>query len=288
MIRLIQRSARSTLILSMTLGILTQTGCGPSKADMEAQLAKYSKLASENQADKDELAAKDQELEDYKKRVKILKDELKRMGLNLDTIGADLQKAGTERERLSKNLTNLKLALEEYKARADQLEKIKARFDALQNKLKKLTELGLKVEIRHNRMVIRLPGDVLFASGSIKLREKGREVVLAVADVIRKDDQLSTRYFQVAGHTDSQPVRGGKWGDNWGLSAIRAREVLLILTAKAGEKGGGLKAGLLHVAGYGAIDPVANNDEKDGREQNRRVELVLLPNVEEMLDLKNL
>jgi len=255
---------------------------------MEAQLAKYSKLASENQADKDELAAKDQELEDYKKRVKILKDELKRMGLNLDTIGADLQKAGTERERLSKNLTNLKLALEEYKARADQLEKIKARFDALQNKLKKLTELGLKVEIRHNRMVIRLPGDVLFASGSIKLREKGREVVLAVADVIRKDDQLSTRYFQVAGHTDSQPVRGGKWGDNWGLSAIRAREVLLILTAKAGEKGGGLKAGLLHVAGYGAIDPVANNDEKDGREQNRRVELVLLPNVEEMLDLKNL
>ncbi len=264
------------------------TACGPSQADLDAQIAKYEKLDALNKADKAELAASQEELDDTRQRVLTLKNELKRMGVNLDSLGADLQKVGTEKEQLTKNLSELQAALEEYKARAAQLEKIKARFDALQNKLKELTELGLKVEIRHNRMVIRLPGDVLYASGSVKLREKGQEVVGAVADVIRKDAQLSKRYFQIAGHTDAQPVRGGKWGDNWGLSAIRAREVLLFLTHDLDKNGGGLDPKLLHVAGYGAIDPVASNKDKAGREQNRRVELVLLPNVEEMLDLKNL
>src|SRR5690606_24241355 len=117
--------------------------------------------------------------------------------------------------------------------------------------LAKLVNLGLKVEIRHNRMVIRLPGDVLFASGSEKLRKEGEAVILAVAEVIRKDDQLKKRYFQVAGHTDNKPLVGGRFGDNWGLSAMRAREVLVFLVKAEADKGGGLDATKLHAASYG-------------------------------------
>ena len=51
---------------------------------------------------------------------------------------------------------------------------------------------------------------------------------------------------------------------------------------------GGLSAEKLHAAGYGETDPVVGNDSDQGRQQNRRVELVLMPDVEEMLDLKTL
>jgi chemotaxis protein MotB len=142
-------------------------------------------------------------------------------------------------------------------------------------------------------MVIRLPGDVLFASGEDKLRPEGKNVLNAVADVIRNDKQLASRYFQVAGHTDNKPLAGGRFHDNWGLSTMRAREVLVYLITPPDQKdpkksGGGLDATRLHAAGYGETDPVAKNDADDGRQQNRRVELVLMPDVEEMLDLRSL
>lgn len=281
-------SRRTPLLLSLAVVLLPLTGCGYSEEEWQAQLDKYEKLSFDHQAEKDAHAQTAAELEAEKQKVNALKKELQRMGLNLDTLSTDLQKVGTEKEQLTKNLEDLQAALEEYKKRAAQLEAIKARFDQLRDKLKKLTAQGLKVEIRHNRMVIRLPGDVLYASGSDKLQDKGLEVVGAVADVIRGDEQLKKRYFQVAGHTDDRPLKGGRFGDNWGLSAMRARSVLNFLVLDPKEGGGGLNPKLLHAAGYGDIDPVASNETAEGREQNRRVELVLMPDVEEMLDLQKL
>ena len=71
---------------------------------------------------------------------------------------------------------------------------------------------------------------------------------------------------------------------------MRAREVLLYLIApqEAKEGGGGLNSGHLHAAGYGDTDPIDSNETPEGRQANRRVELVMLPDVEEMLDLKKM
>jgi chemotaxis protein MotB len=148
----------------------------------------------------------------------------------------------------------------------------------------------LKVQIRHNRMVISLPGDVLFASGEDKLKDEGKKVLDAVSDVIKKDQQLSARYFQIAGHTDNKPLAGGQFKDNWGLSAMRARQVLVFMISPPEGKGGGggLDSNHLHAAGYGETDPIADNGTDEGRQSNRRVELVLMPDVSEMLDLKSL
>lgn len=290
MIGMFTKYRKTSLAITFALAF-SATGCGPSQADLDAQIDKYNKLEQEHKAEQMAHAETSDELAKTKEKIKALHDELKRMGVDLEQTGIDLQKAGTEKEQLAQNLTELEAALDEYKKRAAQLEVIKARFEALRGKLKQLTDLGLKVEIRHNRMVIRLPGDVLYASGSTKLQAKGLEVVAAVADVIRKDDALKKRYFQVAGHTDNVPLKGGQYGDNWGLSAMRAREVLIYLVAPAGDKknpGGGLSGKLLHAAGYGDSDPVESNDTAEGREQNRRVELVLIPDVEEMISLKDM
>jgi chemotaxis protein MotB len=271
------------------LGLLI-SGCGYSEDEWRAQLAKYDALSAQNNRDKQALAEKQGELEKAVAQIVQLKDQLQKMGVNLEALNEQLEQSGTQNKELAKNLEEMTRALEEYKARAAQLERIRARFELLRDKLKKLTELGLKVEIRRNRMVIRLPGDVLFASGQDKLREQGEKVLDAVAEVIRNDKQLAGRYFQIAGHTDNKPLLGGRFGDNWGLSVMRARQVLLYLIAplESKEGGGGLDPLRLHAAGYGETDPVMKNDTDDGRQQNRRVELVLMPDVEEMLDLRSL
>ncbi len=92
----------------------------------------------------------------------------------MDELNEQLAQSGTEKEQLAKNVGADEASAREYKARAEQLERIKQRFELLRDKLKKLTNLGLKVEIRRNRMVIRLPGDVLFASGQRRPQRRGQ------------------------------------------------------------------------------------------------------------------
>jgi len=276
--------ARASLIALLVVG------CGYSEDEWQAQLAKYGQLSGQHKREQEAHAATRKELDDARARVADLTSNLEKMGFNVAELNQRLQAEGTEKQRLATNLDETRRALEEFKARAAQLEKIKARFEELRGKLQKLTNLGLKVQIRHNRMVISLPGDVLFASGEDRLKDEGKNVLLLVADAIRKDAQLSARYFQIAGHTDSKPLSGGTFRDNWGLSAMRARQVLVFLIAAPDAKGGGggLDGNKLHAAGYGETDAIVTNETDEGRQTNRRVELVLMPDVGEMLDLKSL
>src|SRR5262249_48671111 len=143
-----------------------------------------------------------------------------------------------------------------------QLDDMKARFRDLKARLDKLTSVGLKVVVRNNRMVIQLPGDILFDSGKDTLKPDGKKILKQVADVTKGDATLNTRNFQVAGHTDKEPF-GGTYFDNWGLSVMRARQVLVFLVGpdagdgKAVPTGGGLNSLHWAAAGYGATDPVA-------------------------------
>jgi chemotaxis protein MotB len=264
---------RASLWLSLGTS-LNAAACGYSQEEWDQKVRENeglrSQLAAQKQAhDKCEAdyAASLHDVED-------LKQKLRERGMNLDN--------------LTQSLAEERKALEEYKSRAEQLEQIRKRFETLRDKLAQLTNLGLKVEVRDNRMLIQLPGDVLFDSGSDKLKPRGKEILTAVAAVVRGDADLSKREFQVAGHTDSKPLKGGQFQDNWGLSAMRARSVLAFLTAPATEGGGALDPRNWSAAGYGETDPVANNDTDEGREKNRRVELVVMPNVEEMLHLNSL
>ena len=263
-----------TRALIVALASLVFFGCGYSQEEWDQKVR-------ENEQLRNQLAARQQahqkcetDLSDALAEVDSLKSKLNQRGLSIDNLNADLDQQ--------------RKAVEEYRRRAEQLDKIRARFEQLRAKLQRLTQLGLKVEVRNNRMVIQMPGDVLFDSGQDKLKKEGEEIVLQVATVIREDKDLNSRHFQVAGHTDSKPLAGGRFKDNWGLSAMRARSVLKLMTDPAADQGGGLSPNRLSAAGYGETDPVATNDTDDGRKLNRRVELVVQPNVEEMLNLNSL
>lgn len=270
------KTARSIrpLVLTGFAALLMAAGCTPTQAQLDAEVAKVSDLATKNQACQDELDS--------------VKAKAAELEAQLQNLGFQLSAEGQERQKLLD-------ALDEYKQRAAALERIKERFENLRKKLNALTELGLTIEIRKNRMVISLPGDVLFASGKDSLEKKGRDILGQVATVIREDKELAQRTYQVAGHTDDQKLTSAAvikdFKDNWGLSLMRARSVLLYLIAPtddAKDPGGGLNRELWSASGYGDTDPVASNAGKFGRQQNRRVELIMMPNVEEMLDLKSL
>jgi chemotaxis protein MotB len=235
-------------------------GCGHSESEWQAQLAKNSQCQ----------AALDKQVAAAAARVADLERQL--------------QAAGLETSRLNLILHDREKALTEYQARAKQLELIKARFELLRKKLDELTRLGLAVHIRHNRMVISLPGDVLFDTGRDTLKKDGMEILKKVAGVIRSDGSLLQRNYQVAGDTDNQPLSGGPFHDNWGLSLMRARSVLVYIIGPNGN----LPKDKWSAAGFGDTDPVASNSSKEGQQKNRRCDIVVVPSVEEMIDLKGL
>jgi len=258
-------------------------GCGYSEEEWKAQLDKYNRLQGEHQSAEARLATTQQELEAEKARVAELTGKLQAAGIDIGKLNENLEATNTQVSKLSSTLEEREKALAEYKARAKQLEAIKARFETLKRKLDELTKLGLAVNIRRNRMVISLPGDVLFDSGRETLKKEGKAILDKVAQVVKNDASLLQRDYQVAGHTDNKPLAGGIYRDNWGLSLMRAREVLLHLV---GDKGGGLPVAHWSATGFADTDPIASNDTDEGRQKNRRCDLIVVPSVEEMLDLK--
>jgi chemotaxis protein MotB len=261
------------LIAAFSLGFVL-LGCGHNEEEWQAKLKDIDTLKAQLSAERQ---AHQKTQDDYAKAKS-----------DIEQLTDRLHKAGADVETLNANLAEQRKALEDYKRRAEQLEAIKHRFDTLRQKLEALTRLGLTVSVRKNRMVISMPGDVLFDSGKIELKKEGQSILHQVADVIRNDSQLNTRTFQVAGHTDAKPVSGGPYKDNWGLSVMRAREVLMYLISPIEKNGGGLNPANWSPVGYGETDPIADNTSDEGMKKNRRVELVVMPNVEEMLDLKSL
>jgi chemotaxis protein MotB len=258
-------------------------GCGHTDEEMASKQREVDKLSADLKAAKGQIADDQAKFSEASNSIEKMKAQLKAAGLGL--------------EKSKDDAARLAQALAEYKQRADQLAVIEQRFRELRAKLDKLTAIGVKVVPRNNRLVIQLPGDILFDSGRDDLKPQGKEVLGQVAEVIRGDKDLMNRYFLVAGHTDNVKYpRGGPFKDNWGLSLARARQVLLFLIGenKAGAKssGGGLNPARWAAAGYGETDPVAGSvsapQSAEDAQKNRRVELVVQPNVEEMLNLTNI
>jgi chemotaxis protein MotB len=197
-----------------------------------------------------------------------LRSELERLGKNVDQM---LQEKGT----LSK-------ALDEAKGRLDELRKAQAAaearaqlFQQFVQKFKKMIEAGqLKIATRNGRLVLQLPNDVLFDSGQTAIKPTGKDALVQVAQVLKT---VAGRKFQISGNTDNVPIQTSRFPSNWELSTARAVEVVKLLIAQ------GVDARGLSAAGYGEFDPVVANDTADGRAKNRRIEITLQPNLEELV-----
>ena len=153
-------------LMVIALAGVVLAGCGYSEEEWQAQLDKYNRLVAQNQDTEGKLADVNKQLEKARNRIGKLENELERLGVDLNELNKDLANRSTQISKLSASLEEQQKALAEYKRRAAALERIKQRFERLrQPSCSQLTNLGLEVKIRNNRMIISLPGDVLFESG---------------------------------------------------------------------------------------------------------------------------
>ncbi len=177
--------------------------------------------------------------------------------------------------RLAEELAASKAELEELRKARAAAEQRAAAFNQLKDKLEDLIASGdLEVYIRNGLPVIALPSGVLFGSGKAELQKRGEKSLKKVGSTLA---EMKGQRIQVAGHTDNVPV-GKKldWADNWQLSTARALTVTRFLIDN------GVPPDNLSAAGYSEYDPVESNDSKAGRKKNRRIELVLLPDLSEI------
>ena len=149
-----------------------------------------------------------------------------------------------------------------------ELEKAKVELeDALK---KEIGNYKAKLEMTERGLVITFLSEVFFDSGKDVIREDGKESIRKVAKVLNRDVPNSN--VAIEGHTDNQPIKYSGWKTNWELSSARALAVLHYLIDECKVKPTRLSAN-----GYGEFRLVANNDTKENRQKNRRVEIVILP-----------
>jgi len=165
----------------------------------------------------------------------------------------------TDIEKISK----LKNDMNELQRAKEELEK--RLQDDINNK-------QVKVEMQPKGLVITFVSEVLFDSGKAKLRPESLSKLDKVAGVL--NTTVSDLNVGIEGHTDNKPIRRSGWKSNWELSTARALSVLHYLSEKS------VAEPRLAAIGYGEYKPVASNDTKEGRQKNRRVEIVILPKIE--------
>ena len=128
-------------------------------------------------------------------------------------------------------------------------------------------------------LVITFVADVLFDSGKAKLRPETYPSLDKVARVL--NENVADFKVGIEGHTDNEPIKFSGWKSNWELSTERALSVLHYLSDQeyvAPER--------LSVLGYGEYQSVADNSTKDGKQLNRRVEVVIFPKVTKAKELQ--
>lgn len=217
-----------------------------------------------------------------------LRQELSAMTQNRDTLSADRDRLNAEleaeqrkaaellkdRSSLQSSVEEMQGALREQRRRQAEAEARIASFRALIDRFRPLIDMGkLHVKIADGRMVLVLATDILFDKGSAELSEAGREAIMEVASVL---SAFPDRAFQVEGHTDNDPISTQRYPSNWELASARALNVVKTLVE------GGLPASQVSGASYGEYKPIGENETDEGKSMNRRIEIVILPDLSKL------
>ena len=145
-------------------------------------------------------------------------------------------------------------------------------------------EKALAVPLASGRVTLNdgrigISGSVLFALNSAELQPEGRQVLQSLAPPLAAYLGTRDEMLMVSGFTDDRPVldTNRRFADNWDLSAQRALTVTRALIEE------GVPSSSIFAAAFGSEQPVASNDDADGRSRNRRVEMAPVPKVAQRL-----
>lgn len=166
-------------------------------------------------------------------------------------------------------ISQLKSEKEDLEKEMTEMQRAKA---ALESRLRQeINDKEVRVEMLEKGLVITFLAEVLFDSGKADLREESLERLTKMASVL--NDSVKEHSLGIEGHTDNEPIKYSGWKSNWELSAARALSVLHFLIEN------GVVSTRLNATAFGEFHPIASNETQEGRQKNRRVEVVVLPKV---------
>lgn len=227
------------------------------KARAEQLSTKLRELAASLEQRSAELEAKEQEIAS--------------LGTKNTDLEAQLAAMVKDKSRLSASVDEMQSALAELGKRKAEADRRIAEYRGLLARFQALIDAGkLKVKIVDGRMVVALATDILFPSGSAHLSKDGKAAIEEVAQILTS---IPDRKYQVEGHTDNVPIRTAQYPSNWELASARALTVVKAMVEA------GMPADRLSAASFGEHKPAASNETKEGRDANRRIEIVVVPDL---------
>lgn len=231
------------------------------------------------------LRSRDQDLGNLKEALRKMEKDLVEKERRLSEKEIELASREKESRTLQEELEVLRRDLELRELRVNELErKIRAKDSALLNLRKQLSESligfenkGITVEQKNGKVYVSMESKLLFQSGRTEVDEEGRKALLQIAGALNKNAGFD---IVIEGHTDNIPIKTARFEDNWDLSVLRSTSVLRILITE-----GKVNPVRIVPAGRGEFAPVASNNEEAGRQKNRRIELILSPDLSEIYKL---
>ena len=271
-------------LLVLGLSTFALSGC-VKKSDYQALEARskreHDELSAQLAAEKERGTTLEAALLQEQAKSKALGERVSELEAELSAEKARFVAQQQQLTEMVKSSTSMKASIQEMQDALNVLREQKrqteariAEFKKLLNSFKSLIDAGkLKVKVVRGRMVVELPSDVLFASGSIELSQAGK---IAIGEVGTIFVTMKDREFQIEGHTDDQPIRTARFPSNWELAAGRAIAVSQILIKS------GLPPTRISASSFAEFRPVAQNDKPELRAQNRRIEIVLVPDLSQV------
>jgi chemotaxis protein MotB len=242
----------------------------------DALVESYDLLASKNS----------REMANMAKEIKQLLEQFEESQSELFTKEDELTRLSSSLELKEEELILAKENLDSRSTRVVELESIINKKDSIVNALKKsiskaligLEGEGITIEKRDGKVYISMEEALLFASGKYEVNSGGIDALNKLATALSIQNDLE---ILVEGHTDSISFSGkGLVKDNWDLSVMRATNVVKVLT-----KNSKLDPQILTAAGRAEFLPIASNKKSEGRSANRRIEMILSPNLDDLFRL---
>ena len=268
-----KNSIRHFIFLALITGLLF-TSCVSSKKYMSSE-ARADKLQKENAIALNQLNEFNMQAMKMKEEKASLLKEKDAVQKEYASVQNDLMLLSAES---SMTIREQAIRLKNLQDMIDSQTEITNRLkNSIANALMNYNADELTVYLQDGNVYVSLAEKLLFKSGSDVVDPKGKAALKSLATVLN-----SSKDFTVAieGHTDDVPIKTKKFQDNWDLSTARASSIVRILTVE-----NGFDSGRITASGKSQYHPVSSNTTPEGRADNRRTEVILSPNLEEIYNL---
>jgi chemotaxis protein MotB len=227
---------------------------------------------AENKKLLEEMIRAQEDLQEKEDRLKELERELDQRQNQLDQLSQSLEEKDVELQEREQKVKELQDLLKQKDQAVKELK------DKVTQALLGFKDKGLTVEQKNGRIYVSMEAKLLFPSGSTNIDPEGKKALAELAKVLEAQNDITV---VVEGHTDTDALSGsGCLKDNWDLSVMRSTAVVKYMLGQSK-----IDPSILTAAGRGEYLPIAENTSPEGKAKNRRIEIILTPNLDQLFNI---